>query len=419
MYERIATLSVLMGASLMGCSFEQHGYAEPGDGAAASEENVGSVSSPLNAAPRDRQPAAVALRGVRTTVNGVPTSRKDLYVFICDNHQLKVRTKGLFGWNFGGWQAIAPDYPCDSAPTVGIIRNTEANKQDILAVYWRSEEKLMEAWYRKNGTMAVLDMKDYDPGNVPAIEGSPMVSDTSDPTKVQVVVKRDSSPHQIWTIQWTGSVYDAVAVKRADGTVATTSGNDFYTAYNAGYGREYISAEDGFDHVIYSRPPASWGTSYTPWAKVTSAVNGLLSIGGHTSTLNPNCQRGFAMRLLGVGIEAACLDAGGTLTNWEQVGPGGSDNTVYGAPSAETEWLYGLKDGFFWLYSADPLIALGTLSWDASGATSAIVQVKGGEGYVFWAKSVDGIKHLMMADYSAGSHPTDATITDLGGNLFY
>jgi hypothetical protein len=51
--------------------------------AAASEENVGSVSSPLNVASRDRQPAAVALRGVRTTVNGAPTYRKDLYVFIC------------------------------------------------------------------------------------------------------------------------------------------------------------------------------------------------------------------------------------------------------------------------------------------------------------------------------------------------
>jgi hypothetical protein len=418
MYERFTILSVLIGASLTACSFEQQGLEMPG-GTEASEENVGSVAAPLNPSALDIAPAAAALRGVRYTVNGVAKFRKDLYVFICDNHQLKLITKGSDGWSLFSWQPVAPDYPCDSAPTVGIIHNNEANKSDILAVYWRSDEKLMEAWYKKDGTRVVTDLKDYDPGHVPAIEGAPMVSDTSDPTKVQVVVKR-SANDQVWTIAWTGSAYASLPVKRADGTIATTTGDDFYTTYNAGYGREYISVEDGAKHVIYTRPSASWGTSYTAWATVTSTVNGLLSIGGTSTTQGVACQSGFAIRVGEVGLPlASCLDAGGTLTSWWQVGIGGADNTIYAAPNAWTNWLYGYRDGAIWIYGADPLDALGTMSWNATGTASAVMQVKGGEGYVFWAKNVNGIKHLMVADYSAFSDPDDAWVLDLGGNLFY
>jgi len=81
--------------------------------------------------------------------------------------------------------------------------------------------------------------------------------------------------------------------------------------------------------------------------------------------------------------------------------------------------LYGVRDDVIWAYTADPLMAQGTMPWNASGATSAIMQVKGGEGYVFWANKINGVRHLMMADYSNGSQPSDATVTDLGGNLFF
>jgi len=415
MHKGITILSVLIGASLPACTFEQEGLPS----ADASEENVGARSSALNAQQDDIQPAAAVLRGVRTTINGIPLNLKDLYVFICDNHQLKVRTKKqLFGWNFGGWQAIAPDYPCDSAPTVGLIHNTERDKQDILAVYWRSDEKLMEAWYNKDGTTLVTDLLSYDPGHVPAITGAPMVSDTSDPSKVQIVVKR-SANSQVWTIAWTGSAYASLPVKRANGTIATTTGNDFYTTYNA-YGREYISVEDGSNHVIYARPPASWGTSYTAWATVTSGVSGLLSIGGSSTLTFGACQSGLAIRIGEIGLPfASCLDTGGTLTSWAQVGIGGADNTVYAAPNGSSPWLYGVRDDVIWAYTADPLMAQGTMPWNASGATSAVMQVKGGEGYVFWANKINGIRHLMVADYSNGSQPSDATVTDLGGNLFF
>jgi hypothetical protein len=417
---RITIFSILMGASLTACSFEQAGFDELGHGVGAAED-VGSVSAPLNVTAMDRQPAAAALRGVRSTVNGIPTVRKDLYVFICDNHQLKVRTKGTFGWSLAGWQSVAPDYPCDSAPTVGVIRNTESNRSDILGVYWRSDTSLMEAWYNKNGTLTVTNLLDHDPSHIPAMEGSPVVSDTSDPSKIQVVIKR-SAGNQIWTIAWTGSAYSSLPVRRADGTIFTTTANDFYTIYNAGYGREYISIEDSttFNHVIFSRPPGSWFTSYTEWAKVTDGVNGLLTIGGKSSSLRPDCQGGFAMRLNGISmIEGSCLDTWGDLTFWEQVSPGGQDTNLHGAPESGTNWMYGVDSGVVWLYSVDPLIAQGTLPWDASGAASAFIQPKNGSGYVFWAKNVNGVKRLIVADYSGVSNLNDASIRDLGGNLIY
>jgi hypothetical protein len=405
-------LAVIIGASLAGCTFEQASIEDVEQGAT---ENVGSVTSAINVQAIDLPPAATVIRGVRTTINGIPTVRKDLYVFICDNHQIKVRWKGLFGWNFGGWQAIAPDYPCDSAPSAGVIHNTESNKQDILGVYWRSDRSLVEAWYRKDGTMAVLDLLDYDPSNIPAIDGSPMVSDTSDPTRIQVVVKRGT---QVWTIKWTGSAYDAQRVLRADGTLFTTSANVFHTVYNAGNGREYISIEDtaNGDHVIFSRGSASWHLSYTEYARVTSGVDGLLTVGGRSLLNGQTCAAGYAIRNNFL-PEASCLDAGGTLTNWSQIGIGGFLNPIYGAPNGSS-WLFGLRNGQISAFTSDPLFFANDTLWDATGVASAIVQPTGGSSHAFWAKNVNGTKRLMMADYT-GTQPWQATVTELGGNLIY
>jgi hypothetical protein len=417
MYGRFTILSVLMGASLTACSFEQAG---PEDGADASQESVGSVSAAFNVTAKDRQPAAVVIRTERGTLGGLPRIFKTLYVFMCDNHQIKVRTKGIAGWNLG-WQSVAPDYPCDSAPSVGVIHNTEANKLDTLGVYWRSGESLIEAWYNKNNVNSVHNLLEENPAQVPPIAGSPQVTDTSDPTKIQVVVKR-SADNQIWTIAWTGSAYAPLPVKRANGTTFTTSADDVYTMYNAGYGRAYISIEDitASKHIIFARPDANWGTSFTEYATSSIGVNGMLSIGGSTSSLKPNCQSGFAMRRDAPGIIfGQCLDTGGNLDlpNWEQVSVG-QDATLYGAPEANTNYLFGPGNGTIWYFTASPLTAQGTLPWGATGMASAMVQVKGGAGYVFWAKNVGGVNHLMVADYSA-STLSNATVTDLGGSLIY
>jgi hypothetical protein len=84
----------------------------------------------------------------------------------------------------------------------------------------------------------------------------------------------------------------------------------------------------------------------------------------------------------------------------------------------EPNYLFGPGNGTIWYFTASPLTAQGTLPWGATGMASAMVQVKGGAGYVFWAKNVGGVNHLMVADYSA-STLSNATVTDLGGSLIY
>jgi hypothetical protein len=403
--------AIIIGATLSGCSFEQASIEDLEQGAA---ENLGSVSSAINVQAIDLPPAAAVIRGVRMTINGFPTIRRDLYVFICDDHQIKVRWKG-FGWNLGGWQAIAPDFPCDSAPSVGVIHNTEPNKRDILGVYWRSDRSLVEAWYKTDGTMIVTDLLDHDSSNIPAIDGSPMVSDTSDPTKIQVVVKRN---HEVWTIKWTGSGYAAQQVKRADGTLFKTEANEFHTVYNADNGREYISIEDTTTsgHRIFSRGPASWHLSYTEYAWVPSGVDGLLTFGGRSLLNGSTCAAGYAIRNNFL-PEASCLNAGGTLNNWSQIGIGGFLNPVYGAPNGSS-WLFGLRNGQISAFTSDPLFFANDTTWDATGVASAIVQPTGGTSHAFWAKNVNGTKRLMMADFT-GTQPWQATVTDFGGNLIY
>lgn len=410
--------TVVMGLGLLGCTFEPASLEDLGGRDASSEESIGSISSPLVAGGRRMAPAAAVTRGVRTSINGIPLVRKELYVFICDDHQLKVRWKGIGGWNVGGWQAIAPDYPCDSAPTVGVIRNDEVNKRDILGVYWRSDRSLIEAWYRKDGTMAVTDLLEYDSANVPAIEGRPTVTDTSDPTRIQVVVRgyRD----QVWTVKWTGSAYDSQPVLRADGSIFTTDQPLFDAVYNADNGREYLVGSKGNDEFIFSRGSASWHLSYTEYAKLPGLTEGRLTIGGRSLHGGPPCASGYAL-LSTFTILASCLDSGGTLTNWTEIGTNDPNTSILGGPNGSnylfTAYYGGLTAGIL-AYTADPIEFELNTGWESQPVESAVVQPTNGGSYAFWSRKVNNSRHLFMADFT-GTNLQQATVTDMGGNLIY
>jgi hypothetical protein len=271
---------------------------------------VGSIESAINETSHDRPVAAATSR----TVNGV----EQTWLFACDsNNVMKVRVADAGTNVWGSWSTInsSAAFKCAGPPSVGRILESP---RDILGVYWRStNNKLIEAWYRANGTFAVTDVSAE--AGFGSISSNPAVAGIDNANNYISVAVREAATDEMYTIDWYQNDYVTRPMLLSGGAVFSQSVTTTVVASYATYTRDYISTQaNAGAHFIFAR--ASWADSFTQFAWTASAPAsaplGVVSLGG--AAINGSCDtHGCALFRNPTNNNTmwATLQNGGNITN--------------------------------------------------------------------------------------------------------
>ena len=260
----VVALSVLQ----MGCGAvpgEEQGSESAGEG------EHGSVQAALNETGYDRQVVAATVR----VVNGESQS----WLFACaSNNYMRMRVKSAGVW--GPWTPIegAAAFKCAGTPSVGRMLETP---RDVLGVYWRStNNKLIEGWFRPDGTHLVTDLTTYE--GYDDISSNPTVAGVNDNNNWISVVVREASTDEMYSIDWYHGAYVRRPLLLSDGgaTFAQTFTTTAVASY-AAFTRDFVSVQANLGaHFIFAR--TGWTSNFTLHAWTAAApVAGVLSLGGY------------------------------------------------------------------------------------------------------------------------------------------
>jgi hypothetical protein len=251
--------------TLLACTTETSGDSEEPD-VPSGESNLGKVSQALN---EFLERPAVAAVGVG--VNG--GVGREMWVFACASDHIlyrRVKPSSTSNWQTNWTQAAAT--PCAGVPTAGA---GSALPQDDVEVFYRSTTgKLIELYYRPNGTSVETDLS-AELG-LGTLLGNPVIAKLS--TSGAVAVAYRNLLNQLKTVSWTPAggwsfqpVMDSGAAAFADGTITA-----MYTPRLT-----YLAASSGGLRRVFSRN--NWEV---PYARINTSISapGVLTFAAPTQT---------------------------------------------------------------------------------------------------------------------------------------
>jgi hypothetical protein len=310
---------VALGLLQMGCGAvpgEEHGL-EGGEGELGSEEAA------LNETGYDRQVAAATVR----VVNG----ESQLWLFACSsNNYMKMRVQSAGVWS--GWTSLngSAEFKCAGPPSVGRMLDTP---RDLLGVYWRSaSNKLIEGWFRPNGTHQVMDVTTYE--GYDDISSNPTVAGVNDDNNWISIVVREASTNEMYSIDWYHDAYVRRPLLLAGGQTFSQTFTTTPVASYAAFTRDFVSVQaNAGAHFVFAR--TGWTSHFTQHAWTAAApVEGVLSLGGYL--ISGTCSKfgcALARDATNDNLMWAPLQNGGNLNNlfetfnsWDMGGsPGQAD----------------------------------------------------------------------------------------------
>jgi hypothetical protein len=194
-----AACCVWIATAVLGCTAETSGeIAEDTfapNGVASDDSNLGEVSQTLEQFV-DR-PAVAAVGVGATESNNIV----QMWVFACkSNNTLWRRVKPSWTSSWDPWTQVSST-PCSGVPTAGAW---DTSLYDTVEVFYRSTEgKLIEIYYRADGTVAEVDLSARL--GLGTINGNPVIADMGGGANPALAVAVRDASNRLKTLSWRGS----------------------------------------------------------------------------------------------------------------------------------------------------------------------------------------------------------------------
>jgi hypothetical protein len=378
-------------AAALGCTMQTSGDVDDSN-FAPDESNLGELRQAIEQS-YDR-PAAAA---VGVGVNG--GFIREMWVFVCDsNNVLKRRRKASWTSSWENWETAAST-PCSGVPTAGA---GQATPKDDVEVFFRSTTgKLIELYYRPNGTTLEFDLSaELGLGD---INGNPVIADMGVNGHIAVAYRKNPSNY-LMTLTWTpgSGPNSGWNLQNTDAAGAVGRGHGQLTALYTPQ-LSYLAAQYDGIWRVYTR--STWSAPYVQVNESMNFIWSVLTFAAPTPTSMVAVSRDSIGRVIksdvvpdqpwAFGLANTVRVAGTPFMagSWNYENARNYENDVGAAACGRAAIfgqhcaLYGLDDSQDEsFYSTPGMLSAGTRPVNAGGHM---------DGYVFWT---DSVNHLYEAN---------------------